>query len=80
MRTDLAKLWVIEVIVIVAAVYAHAQQSKAALCAPSKTPMATVQGCFTGSLAHMVFPWLVGGAVLLGVFTLIGTLVHVLRR
>lgn len=79
-RTDLAKLWIIEVFIIAGAIYANAQQSQTALCTGSgTTATTTVQGCFTGSLAHMVFPWLVIGAVLVGGFTLIGTLVHVLR-
>lgn len=80
MRSDLAKLWVIEVIVIAGAIYANAQQSKAALCTQSgTTPPMTVQGCFSGSLSHMVFPWLVGGALLIGALAFIATLMHVRR-
>lgn len=80
-RSDLAKLWLLEVFIIAGAFYANMQQSKAALCTATGTnPTTRVQGCFTGSLAHTVLPWLVGGALLVGAFALIGTLIHALRR
>jgi hypothetical protein len=81
MRVDLAKPWVIEVFVIAGAIHANTQQQKGALCTPTGTASTTTaQECFTGTLAHILFPWLVGGALLIGTFTPIGTLLHVLRR
>jgi hypothetical protein len=74
-------LWVFEVVVIAGAIYAGAQQSNAALCGQSSTtPQQTLFGCFTGSLSHTMFPWLVLGAIVLGVLTLIATLIFALRR
>lgn len=79
--SDLAKLWVFEIVVIAGAIYAGAQQSNAALCDQSSTtPPQSLFECFTGSLSHTLFPWLILGAVVLGVLTVIATLIFALRR
>jgi hypothetical protein len=79
--SDLIKLWVIDVIIIAGAVYAGNQQHGAAICGVSTTdPQGGVFSCFIGSLARMLFPWLVGGAVIIGAMTLILTIVHMFRR
>ncbi len=77
---DLVKLWVIEIVVIAGAIYAGSQQSYAALCGKSSaTPTQALQNCFTGSLSHMLFPWLVGASILIGLFAAIGTVALAMR-
>lgn len=79
--SDLVKLWFIEILVIAGAIYTGSKQSTAAACGTvGANPQRAVLDCFTASLAHVVFPWAVGGAVLIGVMTLILTVLHAARR
>ena len=79
--SDLVRLWFIEILLIAGAIYSGSRQSGAAVCGTVGTnPSDGMLDCYTGSIAHVVFPWTVGGAVLIGAMTLIFTVIHAVRR
>lgn len=79
--SDLVKLWIIEGIVVAAAIYSESTQSGAALCGSvGSNPQQVMLDCFTGSIARMLFPWAVGGAVLIGAMALALTVAYRIRR
>jgi hypothetical protein len=79
--SDLVKLWVIELVVVVGAIYSSRQQGGAALCgATGSNPQRDMFDCFTGSLARMVLPWAIGGSILIGTMALILTVAYAVRR
>lgn len=79
--SDLLKLWLIELVVIVGAVYSSIRQASAELCGVSGSDArGNLFECFTGSLARMVLPWAVGGSILIGCMALILSVVYVLGR
>lgn len=79
--SDLVKLWVIETVVIVGAIYSGGRQGSAELCgAVGSNPQRDLLDCFTGSLARMVLPWAIGGSVVIGAMALLLSVVYAARR
>lgn len=79
--SDLVKLWAIEIVVIVGAIYSGGRQGSAELCGGAgSNPQSDLFNCFTGSLAHMILPWAIGGSVLIGAMALLLSIVYAVRR